>query len=245
MLTCGRPRIIILWSSPRSRSTAFFRYMLERDDLVALHEPFGDLADHGETDIGNTTVSSEREVIAVVRDLARSRTVFIKDTTDHWYRDVIADLRFLAEVTHTFLIRHPAAIAPSFYALDKTMRRKDIGLEFAYDIYLMARSVRRERPVIVDSDDLIDRPAATVAAYCAGVGLPFLPQALTWKPGVRREWRTTARWHVAASNSSGFEPMVRDYPITSANDAKLAAYCAYHMPFYERLRAERLRVSRD
>ena len=30
--------VFALWSAPRSRSTAFFRSMLERGDLLALHE---------------------------------------------------------------------------------------------------------------------------------------------------------------------------------------------------------------
>jgi hypothetical protein len=39
--------VFALWSAPRARSTAFVRSMVERGDLIALHEPFCNLADFG------------------------------------------------------------------------------------------------------------------------------------------------------------------------------------------------------
>jgi hypothetical protein len=34
--------VFTLWSTPRARSAAFFRSMLERGDVVAVHLPFYD-----------------------------------------------------------------------------------------------------------------------------------------------------------------------------------------------------------
>jgi hypothetical protein len=31
--------MLMLWSAPRSRSTAFYRMMIERGDFTAVHEP--------------------------------------------------------------------------------------------------------------------------------------------------------------------------------------------------------------
>ncbi len=42
--------VFALWSAPRALSTACFRSMVERGDVIALHEPFCNLADFGETD---------------------------------------------------------------------------------------------------------------------------------------------------------------------------------------------------
>ena len=39
--------VFALWSAPRARSTAFVRSMVERGDLIALHEPFCNRADFG------------------------------------------------------------------------------------------------------------------------------------------------------------------------------------------------------
>lgn len=98
-------------------------------------------------------------------------------------------------------------------------------------------------PVVIDSDDLVTRPAATLAAYCAAVGLPFNPRALTWERGEQPEWRRTALWHTDASNSTGFERHEREYPHTVENSGKLARYAARHRPFYEQLYAQRMDVS--
>jgi len=98
-------------------------------------------------------------------------------------------------------------------------------------------------PIIIDSDDLVARPTATMAAYCTTVGLPFDPRALTWEPGEQPEWRRSARWHTDASNSSGFERRERVYRHTVENSEKLARYAAHHRPFYEQLFAQRMDVT--
>jgi hypothetical protein len=105
------------------------------------------------------------------------------------------------------------------------------------------RAASGRPPVVIDSDDLVARPEATMAAYCAAVGLPFIPQALTWEPGERPEWRRTARWHTDASASSGFEPRERTYPHTVESSDKLARFAAHHLPFYEKLHSQRLEVT--
>jgi len=46
------------WSVPRARSTPFFRSMVERGDMVVVHEPFSDLAGLGETDVEGRTFYS-------------------------------------------------------------------------------------------------------------------------------------------------------------------------------------------
>jgi hypothetical protein len=70
--------MLMLWGAPRSRSTVFYRMMVERGDFTAVFEPFSQAA------------------------------VFIKDTTDRRHPEVLADRRFLEQdAEHTFLIRHP------------------------------------------------------------------------------------------------------------------------------------------
>jgi hypothetical protein len=76
------PGLIAMWAAPRSRSTAFFRYMLEHGGLVALHEPFDNIADHGSTMVNGHPVSDPAELISTMRGLAGTATVFFKETTD-------------------------------------------------------------------------------------------------------------------------------------------------------------------
>jgi hypothetical protein len=238
------PGLIAMWAAPRSRSTAFFRYMLEHGGLVALHEPFDNIADHGSTVVSGHLVSDAAELITTLLGLAGTATVFFKETTDRRHHAALADRRFLTEATHTFLIRAPAEIAASCYALQgQGLTLSEIGLEHAYDLYQAILAAGGAHSVVVDSDDLIADPATTVAAYCAAVGIPFSRPALRWAPGDRDEWRQSARWHVQVSESTGFTQSPTSYEITTANNAMLARYSAHHEPFYRALRAYRIAIS--
>ena len=236
--------VFALWSAPRARSTAFFRSMAERGDMTVLHEPFCNLRDYGETDAGARTFDSPLSLLAWLRDETHDMRVFLKDHPPAAYvRDVLADRRFLAEARHAFLIRRPEEIAASSYALDPGMNITAIGLERLCEVQAAVRDAGGNASVVIDSDDLVARPEATMAAYCAAVGLPFIPRALTWEPGERPEWRRSARWHVDVSASSSFERRERVYPHTVENSAELARFAAHHRPFYERLYAQRLDVT--
>jgi hypothetical protein len=170
--------------------------------------------------------------------------VFLKETTDFRVREVaLADRRFLAEARHAFLIRRPEEIAASLYALAPDMRIESIGLEALHELHAAVGAADGHRPVVIDSDDLVARPAATMAAYCAAVDLPFIPEALTWDPGERPEWRRSARWHVGVSASSGFEQGERRYTHTVESSDELAQFADHHRPYYEQLHAQRLDVA--
>jgi Sulfotransferase domain len=239
-----RPGLIAMWAAPRSRSTAIFRYMLEHGGLIALHEPFCNIADHGSTEVDGRLVSDHAGLITTLRGLAETATVFSKDTTDRLYQAVLADRWFLTEVTHTFLIRAPAEIAASCYALQgPRLTLPEIGLEYAYGLREAVLEAGGTQPVVVDSADLAADPAATMAAYCTAVGIPFSRAALSWAPGDRDEWRPSARWHAQVSKSAGFTSSATSYEVTTANNAMLARYSAHHEPFYRALRADAIAIS--
>jgi hypothetical protein len=64
------PGLIAMWAAPRSRSTAFFRYVLEHGGLVAIHEPFDNIADHGSTRVNGHPVADPAQLITTLRGLA-------------------------------------------------------------------------------------------------------------------------------------------------------------------------------
>jgi hypothetical protein len=235
--------VFALWSAPRARSTAVFRSMVERGDVLALHEPFWNLLAFGEVDVHGRTFDAPASLLAWLRDETHDVNVFLKDTTDHRYGDVLADQRFLAEARHAFLIRRPEEIAASYYALWPDMRIEEVGLEALHELHAAVRDAGGHPSVVIDSDDLVARPEATMAAYCKAVELPFIPEALTWEPGERPEWRRSARWHTEVSASSGFAPRERRYTHTVDSSDELACFAAHHLLFYEQLHAQRLDVA--
>ncbi|MFQ6143750.1 sulfotransferase family protein [Streptomyces seoulensis] len=235
-------RILALWSAPRSRSTAFLRMMAERGDYTVVHEPFSHVADFGKADVAGRAVHSESELIAALRELSARTPVFFKDTTDFHYPGLLADTEFLAEAEHTFIIRHPAEIVASHYALNPALTRDEIGVARLGEIHDAVAAHTSRTPVVVDSDDLLAAPEATVRAYCAAVGIDFRAEALSWQPGLREEWRSTSAWHESTSRTSGFTKVASSYADTVDNNPLLAEFADYHLPHYLALKADRMPV---
>lgn len=238
-MASGTSQVIALWAAPRSRSTAFFRYMLEYDELLALHEPFCNILDHGATTVDGTQITTAEGLIGAIREQSARRTVFFKDTTDQPHPAVLADEKFLLEARHTFLIRRPAEVAASYFARKPDMTAAEVGLEHLHQLHEAVRAAGGE-PVVIDAQDLVDDPVGLLASYCDQVGLPFRPGALNWQPGDRPEWSRTAGWHEQVSRSSGFEQGSSAYAQTVDNNAALARFSAHHEPFYRALHDRRL-----
>ncbi|EDY56273.1 sulfotransferase family protein [Streptomyces sp. SID5470] len=233
--------VLALWSAPRCRSTAFARMMTERGDRAVVHEPFSRVVDFGEVEVGDTVARSERDVLAALRAMAAGTPVFFKDTTDFRYPALLADEAFLSAATHTFIIREPAEAIASHHALNPDLGRDEIGFARLYEIFTAVETATGSTPVVIDSDDLLDRPADTVRAYCAAVGIDFLPEALNWAPGMRSEWRSTSKWHKSTSETTGFKRVRSGGAEVVAADPVLRSYRDYHQPYYEKLRAVALR----
>ena len=234
--------LLALWSAPRSRSTVFFRMMLERNDLVPFHEPFCNIANDGETQVGDRVVGSDGDLVDVLLELSEQSTVFFKDTTDCRYDTVFARPDFLKGARHAFLLRHPREIIPSYAAIKPDMTLHEVGVEYLHQIHQAVVEAGGE-PVVVDSDDFVDRPERTVRAYCEAVDLPFRDDILRWEPGDRSEWRQSARWHADVSESSTVQRTERAYDRTIETDPLLRRFYEHHLPFYEHLWDRRLRIS--
>lgn len=234
------PRVLALWSAPRSRSTAFYRAMLQRGDVVALHEPFCNIVDHGETTVSGRTVGTHPELIAEMWRLAEVSVVFFKDTTDYEHGAVTADRRFLADAQHTFLLRRPEEVIASHVALNPNLTLDEVGIETMHRLHGAVSAAHGRPPLVLDSDDLVDRPVQTMRAWCVAVGLPACDDATSWDAGGRAEWRRSARWHRDVEATRGFERRDRPYARTVDSDPRLAELCAHHRPFYEALHRQRL-----
>jgi hypothetical protein len=238
--------LLMLWCAPRSRSTAFFRMMAERGDFTVVHEPFSYLAEFGYTDVAGTRVTRPADLLAALRDLGSRGHVFAKETTGRRYPEVLGAPGFLASgAVHTFLIRHPRETIASYHAMNPSAPVEKIGFESLHEIFSSVSELTGRSPVVVDAGDLMRRPAEVVAAYCARVGIPFLPDALSWQPADRPEWSLSRGWHADVAASAGFGELAgARRAVPSASDVErhpvLGAYLRHHLPYYEVLHARRL-----
>jgi Sulfotransferase domain len=236
--------MLMLWSAPRSRSTAFYRMMMQRGDFTGVHEPFSRVEVSGHVDISGRPLATGAEVIAELRSLAATRQVFVKDTTDRRHPEALADRRFLAEdAQHTFLIRHPRETVRSYLAIRRNPRIHEIGFEAQHELYTKVSRLTGRDPLVVDAGDLVNRPAAIVEAYCAHVGIDFRPHALTWQPSGRPEWQGGfSRWFAGVAASSGLAEVPSRRGPDADQHPMLGTYLAYHLPFYQELYQRRLVV---
>ena len=217
--------------------------MVERQDFTGVHEPFSYLAESGGLDLDGTRLGSVPELLAALRARARRGPVFVKETTGRRYPEVLADRAFLArDAQHTFLIRHPRETIASRYALDPGTTRDAIGFESLHEVFTAVTGHASQEPVVLDSGDLIARPAAMVAAYCAATGIGFRPDTLTWPASDRPEWARSRRWHAEAAASTAFGATGPHAGPDIAGHPVLSRYLDYHLPFYEQLYQRRLRV---
>ena len=221
--------------------------MLERGDLVTLHEPFLYLyyvhdgrkrLPHLDVDPGRPT--SYEAIRSMILETARTGPVFVKDMCYYIVDHIHADVDFIRRMTSTFLVRDPAQSIPSYYRLDSGVTLEEVGCEAQYRCFERFAEVTGRTPVVIDAADLSEDPAGTLRAYCRALGLPFMHEALEWNAALPEAWRDVSAWHADLAASTGIAGLRS--PDGPGLDAAphLRDYYEHHVPFYERMRAHRL-----
>lgn len=234
-------RIIAMWAHQRAMSTAFLRMMIERGDVTVIHEPLVTLIDEGEVPLpdgrgGQVVVRSEQALFAHMRELARDKPVFFKDTVEHRYTYLFEHPEDVADIEHTFIVREPRRTISSMYSMKPTITSPEIGYEHLQEIFELARRLGGGKlPAVVNADRLVEEPAAVVRRWCERVGLPFMESALSWKAEDRPEWARTRKWHMDVMTSTGFHRPSKTYTDTVETNPVLQGFYTYHLPFYQQL----------
>lgn len=241
-------KILALWATPRSTSTAFEWMMRMRGDMACFHEPFGEAWYQGEEplwprlqpDSPRTPGLTFDSVWNKLQSTADKGPVFSKDFP-HYIKHMWND-EFLSNFTHSFLIRDPAKVATSMYKHWPDFVIEEIAFPEQHELFKRLADQNGEAPPVIDSDDLLEDPYGIVEAYCHAVGIPFIESALTWEPGQRAEvsWYDGGSWHQNLADSDGLKPQPRRYiDISEAPDRVKEIYEAV-LPSYEYLYGHRL-----
>ncbi|WP_420861888.1 sulfotransferase family protein [Algirhabdus cladophorae] len=213
-------KIVALWAVPRSTSTAFEWMMRQRGDLDCLHEPFGEAWYQGEDPLwprfkaGDKTTPglSIESVWDDIQARAQVGPVFLKDFPH--YVNHIWTPQFLAQMTHAFLIRDPAKTISSVYDKWPDFDELEVGFPEQRALFDLLTALNGTPPPVIDSDDLLADPETMVQRFCAAVDIPYLPDALTWKPGADTgdySWWDGGSFHANLRASTGLKPQVRRY----------------------------------
>ena len=235
-------QIIMLWSHPRSVSSAMERIMLERGDLTVFHEPFIYLyyVGDGKKTLAYFDVRSDHPTSYVgIRNMilegARHNRVFAKDMSYYISDYIEGDPAFIKRVTNTFLIRHPKKSIPSYYKLDPEVRSEEIGLEAQWRHFELVREITGETPIVIDADDLQRHTEATMRVYSGALDLPFLPESLSWEEDIPESWQHVAGWHGDLAGTKGIGTKSKQ-KVDVDSSPTLRAYYDHHLPFYQKLR---------
>ena len=151
---------------------------------------------------------------------------------------------FLGHFNHSFLIRDPAKVATSMYKHWPDFVLKEIAILEQRQLYDRLSDQMGNALPVIDSDDLLEDPHGIVEAYCKAVGIPFMPDTLSWEPGERDEvaWYDGGSWHNNLRNSDGLKPQPRKYiDIDDAPDRVKEIY-EIVLPHYEAMHRHRLKA---
>lgn len=236
----GKP--IALWAIPRSVSTAFERAFVERGDFKVFHEPFSasyyysrERRSDRYADVEPKAEYDPENVLARMLE-TKEKPVFFKDMAYHVSGFMTRE--FVSRFTNTFIIRNPTPVIASLARFWPDFTLEETGYEQQHKLFGLAVE-NGEEPAIVDALDLLENPEGTVAAYCEKLGIPFIPEALSWEPGHVPGWEMWSEWHEEAEQSTGIkrQPLEDDTEIPEG----LEGVYEHCLRYYEELHEKRLR----
>ncbi|XP_077983072.1 uncharacterized protein LOC144437914 [Glandiceps talaboti] len=262
---------VILWYHARSRSTVFELAIASDESIKIFHEEFVTAYYHGEERQSDMLIKNS-EMGQVLKDYkygdVRTRleksypgktVVFVKDAArelggrDHY--------KYIPRgYINTFIVRNPRAAILSNYRSVKALHAdidketwinltKDNGsLIPIYQLYKYVTEDRRQRPVIIDSEDLANSPKETLQKYCQATGITFKESFLNWTPGnlenfpepQRENPKLMAAYHENAVRSSCFQPSSDQHIDLSELPEELQKWSETNMPLYEEMIRQKL-----
>ncbi len=239
-----------LWSTPRSCSTAFMWMIKNRGDFTVVSNPFGKSAYyseqrifHSRTDFQPRPEYNYQVVLQNLISMSEEKSVFVKDFPFYFIQ--IVDQGFLSLFQHTFLIRSPADTLPSYFHKYPELTFEEAGFKQLYQFFERVVEFTGDIPPIIDAEDLVKSPASTVRLYCERVGIPFIPEALSWqapKDKIKEiSWWNQGDWFDTVSLSSGFQEQINTRYLNVNESDYLKYLYDLCLPYYEKLYAHRLR----
>jgi len=239
---------IAMWSGPRNISTAMMRAWGSRADCRVTDEPFYGAyleatgLDHPMRAAVIAAQSTDwrecaRFCAGGVPMAGGARVHYQKHMCQHMIG--AAPLGWMAACRHAFLIRPPEAVAASFHKGWPGMGADDLGFRRQAELFDHVCQMTGRSPPVLEARDVLEAPAAALRRLCEALGVAFDPAMLAWPAGPRASdgvWG--AHWYGQVNASTGFAPYRPPGPVPAGLEGIVAA-CR---PYYERMKAHRLKV---
>ena len=202
---------ICLWSGPRNVSTALMYSFAQRPDCLVIDEPFyghylkvTEVYHPGGSEVLNTMDLDGASISKKLCHEDYSKPVlFIKNMAHHL---VGLDLSFLNHLNNFLLIRDPIEMIPSMIKQLPNPVMRDTGIKKQWELFQWL-SEHHQKPLVVDSKELLLNPEPMLTSICQGLGLSYLNKMITWKPGAIPQDGIWAKyWYHNVHKSTGFQP---------------------------------------
>lgn len=222
-----------MWSGPRNLSTAMMRSFSARADTFVSDEPF-----YGAylKETGDPQPMMDEVVASMDCDWQSVAATMRGDTPDGsaiWYQKHMphhmegpVSIGDFSHMRHAFLIRDPVRVAASYANKRSAIRPEHLGITRQREYFDAEAQRSGTAPPVVDSDDILNDPAGTLAKLCAALDIPWDTAMLKWRKGPLPEdgvWG--AHWYDKVNASTGFGSAPGPLPELSDDYANVAEAC--------------------
>ena len=195
-----------MWSGPRNISTAMMRSFENRPDTRVVDEPLYGyyLKATGFDDIMQVMDCDWHSVCQALTDEPVDESVYYqKHMTQHILPEM--DLSFTDKLVNAFLIRQPEKIIASYSKVREEFDIEELGFRQQLAIFEREKQRTGVVPPVVDSDQLLDNPEATMRRLCDKLGIEFLSEMMNWPAGKRdTDGIWAPYWYSQVEKSTGF-----------------------------------------
>ncbi|MFN0264560.1 hypothetical protein ACKTEK_11845 [Tepidamorphus sp. 3E244] len=243
------PVRIAMWSGPRNISTAMMRSFGARPDSFVTDEPFyaayldATNLDHPMRDdiIADGEQDPHKVADWLTGPVPGGKSVFYqKHMTHHMIPSVPRE--WMGKVSHAFLIREPERVLASYVAKRERVELADIGFVVQAELFDMVADMLGEAPPVIAAHDVRENPESILKQLCERLGVTFLPDMLSWKPGIHATDGIWAKhWYHQVERSTGFAPPAEKDAGLPVLPAHLQHIADEARPHYERLARHSLR----
>lgn len=197
--------IIASVSTPRSLSTALMRLFSARGDFVVINEP--GIYFYG---------LKQGDPIAYIDKVLQQDNVFLKEISSPKNSLLLTqegcNLFKQKNVYTIFLVRDPHHTIISFFNKSERFLKTQFYEKLYEALHFLTREAAN-KPVILFSEDLYNRPEVVYQALCSYSGIPYIAEALSWQSldeeTAQKTWSNAARsssmfhrWHEDAVKST-------------------------------------------
>ena len=184
----------------------------QRDDMAVIDEPYYGyyLATTGLDHPGKQeTIDSEPTTLTDVQHKIETQAknkphLFLKNIASH---AGILDPAIAIDFQNVILTRDPRRIITSFSKVIHHPTHRDIGIKTQWEILTYYREHGKYTPIVIDSQDVLQRPEKMLTNLCTYLSLDFQDSMLSWEAGPKVYDGTWAKyWYKSVHKSTGFSP---------------------------------------